>query len=166
MKTLWWFLAFSLAYLAQGTILNTVSFLGVTPNLILCLTVLVCFCTRNRKLGPALGLIFGLALDFTYGTYLGISALLLFALGLIIMRSIDVINKESPFSILIITVMGTLGYNILYWIIMSIMGSKFPFIYMLELQFAHVLYNCLLVGIVRYFITIKTSKRRRNLYFQ
>ena len=145
---------FLAAFILQTTLLNVAGVFGATPNLLLCLVVILSFLYDDNNCGLVLGVVFGLLYDICFSEYVGIAALALFAVSLSVMLVNIVMNKEAVFSVVIISAASTVMYTLIYWWIMAMLGSSYSFVYMAKLLPVYILYNTTIV-IMLYFLMIK-----------
>jgi rod shape-determining protein MreD len=116
-------LLYGIAFILQFSLLNILSINGVTPNLILCLLVFIAY-KYNDGIKPALIAIpFAFLSDLIGGQYVGVSALVLFILGLTVNYFGRGLNRESIWTLLTVSAIGTVIYNLLYWSILTMLGN-------------------------------------------
>jgi rod shape-determining protein MreD len=116
-------LLYGIAFILQFSLLNIFAINGITPNLILCLMVFIAY-KYNDGLRPALIAIpFALLSDLIGGQYVGVSALVLFLLGLTVNYLGRGLNRETIWTLLTVSAIGTVFYNFLYWSILTILGN-------------------------------------------
>lgn len=128
---------YGIAFVLQFSLLNLFSIDGVTPNLILCLMIFIAY-KYNDGFRPALLAIpFALASDLIGGQYVGVSALVLFLLCLAVSYFGRDLNRETPWTLLTVSGIGTVLYYFLYWLILTVLGNPGTFIGLLKfLMFA------------------------------
>ena len=116
-------LLYGIALVLQFSLLNLFSINGVTPNLILCLMIFITY-KYNDGLKPALIAIpFAFLSDLMGGQYVGVSALVLFILGLAVNYFGRGLNRETLWTLLTVSAIGTVFYNFLYWLILTTLGN-------------------------------------------
>ena len=76
-------LIYAAAFLLQCTVFNAVAIFGVTPNIVLVLTVIYSFFFEKLD-GLVIGVIFGIIQDIFFGQVIGISALIYLLIGLLL----------------------------------------------------------------------------------
>ena len=131
-------------FLLQCTILPQFDLFSCTPNLILCLTVLIAL--RDESfLGMGIGIGAGLLQDMFFGQMMGIAALCYFGLTLMIMLTKHLTYKNSGVSVLIFSAICTVLYSFLYWGISRIMGSGHHIWYMAKMLPQLVIYNGIVI---------------------
>ena len=129
---------FSVALIIQTTLMNIVSVFGATPNLLLCLVIMMSFLYDYNNSGLVLGVAFGLLYDICFSEYVGITALGFFVVSLFVMLINIALNKESVFSVVIVAAASTVIYTLMYWSIMAMLGSSYKFLYMIQFLPAYV----------------------------
>ena len=147
----------------QSTLLHSVSFFGVAPNLILILTIVFSF-LFNEKHGIIFGVPFGLLSDLSFSQVIGISALCYFLVALTIEGLKKSIYRDNVVSVIFISGFGTLLYNTLYWGISGIFGGNMDFVYMLFKQPISMVYNTILVLPIYWFLVRKVIRYRGFKY--
>lgn len=151
---------FLVAFILQTSILNIFTIWGITPNLILCLVAILSFLYVDSW-AFAFGIVFGLMWDMCNSQFIGVSAFAYLMVSLVVAALRESINKEHRVSALIVSVVATLIYNGVYYIISTGFGSNYSFLYWLKLQPGYILYNSVIIFIL-YMIFIKKVVRFRN----
>lgn len=152
-------LLYGIALFLQFSLLNIFSVHGVTPNLILCLLIFITY-KYNDGLRPALIAIpFALLSDLLGGQYVGVSALTLFILALTVNYLGRGLNRESIWTLLTVSVFGTVVYNFLYWSILTMLGIPSAFFGLLEFLAFALPVNLLIILIVN-FVYNRIYRRR------
>lgn len=77
------FLIYTVSFLLQCTVLNTVAVFGITPNILLVLTIVYSFFFQKMD-GIVFSILFGLIQDMFFGQVVGISPLIYFAVGMLL----------------------------------------------------------------------------------
>ena len=166
MKYRYGIIIYAVAILLQGSILNNITILGAAPNLLLCLTIVTAFLYENGFAGIVLGAASGLLYDICFTQYAGVTSLAMFVVGILVMLSAELMNKEKLSAVIIVTVIGTFLYDLLYWCIRALLGSPYSFMYMLKLQPQYICYN-IPIAIILYFIVIgKVIKYRQDRFYR
>ena len=158
-----WFIG---ALIFQPFLYNLAPGFGITPNLILCLTVIFTFLYEDKLFGIILGSTFGLIYDICYGQFVGVAAFDLALVATIILILREWTNVENIFTVVVIGLISTWFYNTVYWVIMHFAGSPYGYLFVLSKMPWYALLNLIVIMIV-YFILIKrVVKHRRDRYFQ
>jgi len=157
---------FTAAFIIQTTLMNVVGIFGVTPNLLLCLVVIFSFLYVDNNYGLVLGVIFGLFYDVCFSEYTGIAALAFFIISLSIMLVNVATNREAVLSVLLVSAGATVLYTLIYWSIMSMLGSSYSFLYMIKKLPLYVLYNTAIVLILYYSMIKKVIRHHDDRYFR
>lgn len=161
MKYRYGVIAFAAAFLLQATLMNNIRIFGATPNLLLCLTIVISFLYDSGFTGIVLGVIFGFLYDLCFAQYSGVSSLAIFFVGFAVMLASDLMNKERAVALVIVTGAGTFLYDLIYWCIRAAMGTSYTFMHMLALQPLYICCN-IPVALIFYFIAIKKVVRHRQ----
>ena len=150
---------YGIALVLQFSLLNIFSINGVTPNLILCLMIFITY-KYNDGLKPALIAIpFALLSDLMGGQYVGVSALVLFILGLTVNYLGRGLNRETLSTLLTVSVGGTVFYNLLYWLILTLLGNSSTILDLLRFLTIALPANLLVILIV-FFVYTRIHRRR------
>lgn len=145
-------------FLLQCTVFPQFDLFSCTPNLILCLTVLITL-KDDGFTGLILGIGSGLLMDMFFGQMIGISALCYFGLTLLIMVTKSLTYKSSTTSVLIFGLASTVLYSLMYWGISSIMGSGYHLWYMLKMLPQLLIYNSIVI-----FVMHVVMRRQERMY--
>lgn len=117
-----------ICFLLQTTVFHWFRLAGVTPNLLLILTVSIGF-MRGRKEGLFIGFICGLLIDVYYGDLIGICALIYLIIGYLSGYANKIFAKEE-FSIpLLLIGLGELIYFFLYYVLEFLLRGRLNIIY-------------------------------------
>ncbi len=160
MKSIFSFLIFFVAFIFQTTIFSQLEFFGVSPNIILCLIVVMGFLYDN--LDTFLwAIIFGLLQDIYFSQVIGISAFCCFLLALGIYVVKDFVNRENAISALGMVIGATVIYQGIYWFMGRIFGSIYGITPLLQTIVPLILYHIVIV-IILYNIFIRKVVKHRN----
>ena len=146
-----------IVFLLQCTVLPQFDLFSCTPNLLLCLTVMVALRSESF-MGVILGVCAGLVQDIFFGQMIGIAALCYFCLALLIMLTKYLVYKNSATSVLIIGAVSTITYSFLYWGISVIMGSTYHVWYMVKMLPQLLIYNSVVFLIMH--VLIRRQERK------
>lgn len=153
MKYLYTFIIFFIGFLLQSTLMNIISVLGVTPNLVLCIAIVVAFLFDDGQ-SLIFGVLFGLIQDICFGKIVGIAAFCYLMIMLIADEAKRLINRENMLSAIILTIGGTFIYNVLYWVMTFLFDGTYSVMVMLRMQPIAIVYN-VVVTIVLYLLLIR-----------
>jgi len=154
-------LLYGIAMVLQFSLLNIFSIKGVTPNLILCLMIFIIY-KYNDGLRPALVAIpFALLSDLMGGHYVGVSGLGLFILALCVNYFGRSLNRDSIWTLLTVSAIGTVIYNVIYWLIMITLGNASTMLDLIEFL-AYALPANLLVVLFVFFLYTRIIRRREK----
>ena len=113
-------LIYAAAFLLQCTVFNTVAVFGVTPNILLMMTVVYSFFFKKMD-GLAIGVIFGILQDMLFGQVIGVSALIYLILGMIFKLMRTIVFKDNRILLLFVVIFSTLFYALAYWLLCRVM---------------------------------------------
>ena len=125
MKKLPLFFIYLICFILQITVMHHFTFFGSTqfascPNLILVLTIVFSFFFEDFN-GVAFGVIFGILQDMCVGPAGGISALMLFAIGITLQFVRFAVYRDNKFILFFVTAVCTAVYYAGYWCIATLM---------------------------------------------
>lgn len=165
MKYFFSFAIFLAGFIMQSTVINGISLWGVTPNLILCLTIIFAFLYDGYE-GLLFGVLFGLFQDIFFGEVIGIAAISYLIIGLAVGGAKKQINKEHVFSTFILILGGTLAFNLLYWSLSSLFGAGYSVVTMLKLQIVAIPYNVVIAVMLYFWLIQKVVRHPTDKYIK
>ncbi len=160
MKGIFSFLIFFIAFIFQTTIFSQMGFLGASPNIILCLIVVMGFLYDNVDTF-VWAIVFGLLQDIYFSQVIGISATCCFLLALGIYVVKDFVNRENIIPAVGMVAGGTVLYQLLYWFLGIIFGSAYGMLPLLQAIAPLILYHMIIV-IILYNIFIRRVVKHRS----
>lgn len=163
MKQRYIFLLFFVAFLLQSTVLIHFRILGTTPNLILCLVVLLSF-LRDGFEGAGFGIAFGLLQDVCFGQLVGIASISYFLVAIGILFIKHLLYQDNIVSILVITLAATVLYNLIYWSVLFIFNGHYHFLYMAKTLPILIIWNCVVNSVYYIFLGKRLEKNPRDKY--
>lgn len=125
------FIFFIIGFLLQSTLALNFSILGHTPNITLCLVILFSFIFQGKQ-GLVYGIVFGLLQDIGFSILTGPSALIYFAIGLLIGELRHYLYRDSILNLFIASTLGTGIYYLANWFILMIFRGNYSFFYMVK----------------------------------
>ncbi len=151
MQYLFYLLCLFICGCLQGTLLNGISILGVTPNLFIVYISIICFLAYKLD-GIIISAIFGFILDVLTARYIGVyTVLFLIAAYFVSSLSEKVFNEPRFYVQAIITFVVSVFVNSFYYLIVILMSNKYSFGYAVFVVFLEAVYNTA-VSIPVYFI--------------
>lgn len=114
------FLIYLISFLLQCTVINCVAVAGVTPNILLVLTIVYSFFFRDAD-GIVFSVIFGLFQDMFFGQVIGISALTYFMTGMILRMARGGVYRDNKLLLAILTAAFTLFHTVSVWFLSRMM---------------------------------------------
>ncbi len=158
-------LAFLVAFLIQGSILNMVSIFGNVPNVLLCLVVIFSFLYDKELYGILYGALFGILYDICYSYVIGPTAIAFVLVAVAVMLLRYYANMENTVSMAVVSMIAFVLYYILNWVLYSIAGNPLGLGYALVNEIGTMVYS-LLVITVMYKVMIKdVVKHHKDRYF-
>jgi len=144
-------------FILQSTILQNLSILGVIPNTTLIIVVSIAL-LKGKRTGSIVGLGAGLLQDIIFSPTIGANAFVYFFIGYLIGLSEQKVYKESLFIPFIFTLITTLAYHGVYYVLMYFLGVNIRFHFFLrDTILIETLYNSILIlPIYKWFSNIFT----------
>lgn len=141
-------ITFIIIYFLQVNLFSWFKIAGVMPNIFI-IFILFIGLYYNKVAGTTYGIILGILLDFFIGKKVGISAIMLGAIGLIGGLFDKNFSKESRFTIMVMVVVSTLIYEIGAYIIgYFIYGYSFEVLSAIKILLIESIYNVILTIIL------------------
>lgn len=156
---------FMVALVLQGTLLNLFSIFGGTANLLLCLVIMMTFLYENEN-AIYLGLFFGILSDIAYSDMVGIASLGFLLVGYLTVQVRQILNKENVFSVLILSISGTLIYNVFYWFVTNLFNNNIDFFIFAKLQPVYIIYNLIIMMMIYFSLINRVVKHRKDRYYK
>lgn len=137
-------LVFFIIYFLQVNIFGVFTIAGVKPNLFI-IYILFIGLFANQFAGISFGVICGLIIDLLYGKAIGVSAIMLCAIGYLGSYFDKNFSKENKLTIIFMVVGATIIYEFGSYFISSIMLEfEREYLYFLKIVLIETLYNVLL----------------------
>ncbi|MEG2011874.1 MAG: rod shape-determining protein MreD [Anaerovoracaceae bacterium] len=154
------------AFILQPFLYSLVPEFGITPNLLLCVTVSFVLLIDDSTFAIFYGVVFALFYDICYGQYIGVNGISMVIVALILFFLREFTNVENILPAMLSGVVTTWLYNSIFWVIMHFAGSPYEYMAMLRQLPWQMLFNVIVIMII-YFILIKRVIRyRRDRYFK
>lgn len=125
------FLFFLIGFLLQSTLVLSISIMGVTPNFILCMTVIFSFLYKGNQ-GLVFGVIFGLLQDIGFSTLTGPSAMIYFFIALLMGEIRHYLYRDSLLNLFLASAIGTGLYYPAHWLVLMVFKGSYSFLYMMK----------------------------------
>jgi rod shape-determining protein MreD len=156
---------FIVAFLIQTSLLNLFAIAGHTPNLLLCLVIVLSFVYEGKLYGLVYGAIFGLLYDMTMGTVLGPTAICLAVVAILILIIRDFANIENIINLWVVAALSIAVYYVLNWVILHLLGNPLGIVYMLKELPISAIYSMVVVTVIYSILIRKAVKHRKDRYF-
>ncbi len=121
-------------FLLQSSVLGSIAFAGIIPNLMIILTSSFGF-MRGEKEGLVIGFVCGLLSDIFFGDFLGFYALLLMYTGFLNGKFSRIFYPEDIKLPIALIVTSDLSYGLICYTLMFLLRSRLQFTY----YFGHVI---------------------------
>ena len=137
-------LVFFLIYFLQVNIFGTFTIAGIKPNLFV-IYILFIGLFANHVTGISFGVICGLVIDLLYSKTIGISAIMLCAIGYLGAYFDKNFSKENKLTIIFMVIGATAIYEFgTYFLRSIILEFEREYLYFLKIVLIEILYNVLL----------------------
>lgn len=159
-------LLFLTAFLVQTSLLNLIMLFGYTPNLILCLVIVLSFLYENQMYGVIFGGVFGMLYDICFSSFVGPTgiALVVVAIAILILR--EYANIENIVNMWIVSTISILLYYTLNWVLFHMAGNPIGFVYVLKKLPGEYVYSLAVITILYFIMIRKAAKHRKDRYFR
>lgn len=152
------FVIIAICFLLQSTLFQALSFASITPNLLIVVTSAFGF-MRGRKEGMWIGFFCGLLLDVFFGNVIGFYALVYAYIGYINGFFRKMFFPDDIKLPLILIATSDFSYNILVYIFLFFLRSRFRFsYYIVHIMLPELVYT-ILVTIILYFVILKINQK-------
>lgn len=125
------FLILIFSLIIQCSILPYLSVFGVVGNIILP-TVIAIALLGKKPYGGVMGVLLGLLQDILFSRFLGINALIYFAIGYILGNIDFHLSRDNLYMPVVLTSFLTIIYNLMYFIIIYFLGKEISVIYFVK----------------------------------
>ena len=155
--------AFLIIYFLQVNIFNVFTIAGVRPNLFM-VYVLFIGLFANQAAGISFGVVCGLILDLIYGKTIGVTAIMLCAIGYLGSYFDKNFSKENKLTIMLMVIGSTLVFELgTYFINSIILDFHREYLYFIKIVVIEILYN-VLITIILYPLIQKSGHSIENEY--
>lgn len=141
-------------FIFQSTLLPSFSIFGVVPNTALIFVVLISL-NKGKYYGGFTGIAIGILQDILFATSIGVNAFIYFFIGYTIGLLEDTLTRDNILTPVICSILGTVFYNIVYFLFMFFLSREIPFIELMKnILVVEIVYN-IVVTIIIYKIMSK-----------
>lgn len=151
-------LIFWVIYFLQSTFFMWFNILGIMPNLLIILIMTLGLFMR-RKSGFIFGLIFGLCIDFSIGSRIGINAISLGLVGVAAEKLDKSFSKDNRITVMFLTgILTFLAELIIYFLQIVFCNVDIQILSFIKIVLIEIIYNEIIVAIIYPFILLFGSK--------
>ncbi len=137
-------LAFFIIYFLQENVFNAFTISGIKPNLFI-IYILFIGLFANQFVGISFGVVCGLVLDLLYGKTIGVSAIMLCAIGYLGSYFDKNFSKENKITIIFMVVGATIIFEFgSYFINSLVLDFEREYWSFIKIIFVEIIYNTLL----------------------
>lgn len=128
----------------QSTIIPYFAIFEIVPNISLIIVVLVAI-LKGKKVGSITGLIVGMLQDIMFGIPIGINSFIYFFVGYLIGMTENKLSKESTLLPIIMSILSTVGYHLLFYVFMFFLNYNVSLSnFLKDVVFIETTYNSLI----------------------
>lgn len=156
-------ITFFILYFLQANFFTWFTISGVMPNLFVIFILFISLFT-GKKMGIALGFIFGIYLDLLVGRAIGISGITLAIIGFLGEYLDKNFSKESRITIMLMVSGVTIFYELIVYVFYIIkLGMSAQIFEFIKILIIEVIYNSIIVAII-YPIIQKAGNVLENIF--
>ncbi|HEY8362705.1 MAG TPA: rod shape-determining protein MreD [Tissierellaceae bacterium] len=134
-------LAILISFVLQTAVFPYIRIFGVEPNIALLVVISIAI-FKGRFYGAFLGLIVGLIQDVLFSPVIGVNAFILFFAGYFVGLIENKLIKENIFIPIILSILGTIYYNFLYYVFMFFLSKNISFLsFTNDILLVEIIYN-------------------------
>ena len=156
---------FLVAGVAQTTLINAFAVFGVTPDMILCLTLTIVFLYEGGYRCIPFGLAASLLAASTTEDIIGVGALLLFGAGIGIYIYRKYVRVDNILSLLAYCAGITAVYQLFYWMIYKVLGNDISILVVLQSMPMSVIYNTAFAALLFVIMKDKAEAHTNDRYY-
>lgn len=159
-------LIFLVSIILQPTLLNFLTVLKSTPNLILAFVIVFAFLYQDYVHSLIFGTVAGVIYDMLYSLSIGQTALSLVIVSVIILMVRDSMNVENIINMLMVSISSIFIYYSCNWIFLRILGENLGYLYMLKNSLVAGAYTLLVIAVIYVYLVNMSRRKRRSKYFK
>lgn len=159
-------LMFLLAFFIQSSLLNLIGIAGYTPNLMLCLVVVLSFLYESEMYGVVYGALFGILYDICYSSVIGPTAISLVLVAIFILLVREAANTENIVNMWIVTLLSIFMYYGIDWLLLRLSGNPIGFVYVIKSLPVVCIYSFGVITLIYFILIKKAVKHRKDRYFR
>lgn len=150
-------LLFAGAFFIQTTLINLISIAGVTPNLLICLTILLTLLNKEPVWTIGIAAVTAMLYDICFAEYIGISSAAILVVGCSVYLTSNRLNIGNLVPILVLTAIETFLYHFIVWGGSKLVGGVYLLSHVMGSAVFYSVYNVVVVALL-YFIIIKAGE--------
>ncbi|MBR5230164.1 MAG: rod shape-determining protein MreD [Firmicutes bacterium] len=158
--------AFLAAFLVQPSLLNVINIKGYTPNLLLCLVVVLSFLYEEEMYGVVFGALFGVLYDICYSSVIGPAPIGLVSVAIVILFLREYANIENIINLWVVSIISIVLYYFLNWGLHFVGGNPIGIIYVLKDLPWTGLYSLFVITVIYLVLIRKVVRYRKDRYFR
>ena len=158
--------AMIVAFILQLSVVNGISFFGVSPSVILVLEMITIFLFSDEIRCVIASVVVGFCLDATVGSYMGVYGLTLFLVALFAVFYKGICNNENKLSLIPLTFIGTIIYNVVPVAFYAMAGMSVNIERVVKFTVIGFILNLILMYIMYLFMIKKASYRPKRSQYE
>ena len=152
------FITFIIIYILHSNLFTWFKIAGVMPNLFI-IFVLFIGLYGHKFMGVTYGIVLGLLLDLFIGKKIGITAIMLGAIGIIGMIFDKNFSKDNRMTIIVMVAISTIVFEVCSYILNYFINEiELQIMLFIKILSVEVIYNCMLTIVVYPFIQLFGNK--------
>ncbi|GAB1477006.1 hypothetical protein MASR2M70_18420 [Bacillota bacterium] len=159
------FLFFLAAFLLQSTLVTSFGIMGITPNFILCMTVIFSFLYKGNQ-GLVFGVIFGLLQDIGFSILIGPSSMIYFFIALLMSEIRHYLYRDSILNLFFASAIGTGLYYPVHWLVLRVFRGNYRFVFMLKSLPLLFLFHFIIITVFYIAVGKRSIRHPRDRYYK
>ncbi len=159
-------IGFFIALILQITFTDVIAVMGTGPDLILILTIVLCYMYEDSYPALACATVAALMHDLLLSPYTGIYALSVLLTGILVRLSSRIFNRDNPLPLTGVLAAGTFICGLIQWIIYVMGPEKGSILVMLRTQPVEIIYDLVLGILLFYAIRKVRGREKKSRYYQ
>ena len=154
-------IAYIVCFFLQVTFTDLIAVMGTGPDLILILTVVLCYMYEESYPAMICGTAFAFLHDLLLSQYIGIYALAILLTGAFVMLISRFFNRENMLPLTGVLAAGTFICSLIQWIVYVLGPSEGSILLMLRIQPVQIIYD-MIIGVIMFLVIMKYSRREKK----
>ena len=136
-----------------------------TPNILLMLTAALTMVYADNLIWMVMGIIYALLEDAVFGYFLGIGMVTTFAVILLILVTRHLFNCKSALVAFVISILFTIIYSVVYWILAHLASSPYSFMSVLKTMPEQIAENTIVFMLIYWRLSVDEHRRNKKNWY-